>query len=292
MAVDERDPHTGHSTTGHEWNGIKELNTPVPKPVWFFLIVTGLFAIGYWIAMPAWPTGRSFTPGMLGADDRRETIEQVRQGAAERAAWVDAIQAASYAQILADPKLMVHVRDDGKRLFGDNCAACHGPDGRGGKGFPDLTDRDWLWGGSPETIAQTIRVGVNSTAADTRVSQMLAFGRDGLLDGDSVVAVTDYVASFNDPAMARTKPRSVAAGRKVFEANCVACHGPDGHGNQTLGVPNLTDRASIYGHDWASIYATVSTGQQGQMPSWGGRLSEAELKLLTTYLLDLGRQAR
>ena len=292
MAVDERDPHSGHMTTGHEWNGIKELNTPVPKPVWFFLSITALFAIGYWIAMPAWPTGNSFTRGLLGADDHRRTTEQVRQGAADRAEWVDAIQAASYQQLLADPKLMAHVRDDGKRLFGDNCAACHGPDGRGGRGFPDLTDGDWLWGGSPEAVAETIRVGVNWTAADTRASQMLAFGKDGLLDRDSVIAVTDYVVSLNDPALARSKPRSVAAGRAVFEGNCVVCHGADGHGNQALGVPNLTDRAALYGRDWETTYTTVSGGRQGQMPAWGDRLNDADRKLLTAYVLDLGRLPR
>jgi len=292
VAVEERDPHSGHMTTGHEWNGIKELNTPVPKPVWFFLAVTALFAIGYWIAMPAWPTGTSFTRGLLGADDRRSTAEQVRQGTAARAQWVDAIQAASYAEVLADSKLITHVRDDGRRLFRDNCSACHGPDGRGGVGFPDLADRDWLWGGSPETIAETIRVGVNAPASGTRVSQMLAFGRDGLLDGDAVVAVSDYVASLSDPALAREKPQSVTAGREVFAANCVACHGADARGNQALGVPNLTDKASVYGHDWGAIYNTVNTGQQGQMPAWGGRLTEPEIKLLTLYVLDLGRRER
>lgn len=292
MAIGERDPHTGHMTTGHEWNGIKELNTPVPKPVWFFLIVTFLFALGYWILMPAWPTGTSFTRGVLGADDRRQTTEAVRAGAADRAHWFEAVQAASYEQVLADPALMAHVREDGRRLFGDNCAACHGADGRGGKGFPNLTDGDWLWGGSPETIAETIRIGVNAPHEGTRVSQMLAFGADGLLDHAAVIAAADYVASLSDPAVARRKPQSVAAGRAVFEANCVACHGADGHGNQALGVPNLTDHAALYGRDWQSIYTSVSGGRQGQMPAWQGRLSDAEIKLLTIYVLDLGRSAK
>lgn len=292
MAVEERDPHSGHMTTGHEWNGIKELNTPVPKPVWFFLISTVLFSIGYWIAMPAWPTGTSFTRGVAGANDHRRVTEQVRQGAAERAVWTDAVQAASYQQILADPTLMAHVREDGKRLFGDNCAACHGVDGRGGVGFPDLADRDWLWGGAPEAVAETIRVGVNSSHENTRVSQMLAFGADGLLGRDDVVAVADYVAAFGDPGIARRKPRSVEAGRALFEANCAVCHGADARGNQSLGAPNLTDRAALYGRDWTAIYTTVSGGRQGQMPAWDGRLSEGERKLLTAYVLDLGRNAK
>ncbi len=292
MAVKERDPHSGHMTTGHEWNGIKELNTPVPKPVWLFLIGTVLFAIGCWIALPAWPTGTSFTKGLLGADDRERVTEQVRQGAADRAVWANAVKARSYQQVLADPQLMAHVREDGKRLFGDNCAACHGTDGRGGPGFPDLADGDWLWGGTPETIAETIRVGINGTHAQTRVSQMMAFGADGLITGDDLIAVTDYVASLRDAALARRKPNSVKAGRALFSDNCAVCHGIDGRGNQALGVPNLTDEASLHGGDWAAIYTTVSQGSRGQMPAWDGRLTEAERKLLTVYVLDLGRSAK
>lgn len=291
MAVEERDPHTGHMTTGHEWNGIKELNTPVPKLVWFFLTVVALFAIGYWIAMPAWPMGTNFTRGVLGADDRREVTERVREGAADRAVWLHQIEAASYPQILANPKLMLHVREDGKRLFGDNCAACHGAEGRGGNGFPNLTDNDWLWGGSAEAIDHTIRFGVNSTAKETRVSEMMAFG-DGLLETDAIIAVTDYVGSLSNSNIARRKPKSVSTGRELFATNCVSCHGPDARGNQAVGAPNLTDNHWIYGGDWATIYTTVSGGRKGEMPGWEGRLTPAERKLLAAYVLDLGRAQR
>lgn len=291
MAVDERDPHSGHKTTGHEWNGIKELNTPVPKPVWFFLIVTALFSLGYWIAMPAWPTGDSYTRGLLKTDDRSEVREQLRDSALTRAEWLRQIEATPYPELLADPQAIARIRVEGAQLFGDNCAACHGADGRGGKGFPNLADRDWLWGGDPETVAGTIRVGVNSTHPETRISEMIAFGAGGLLDHTQVTNVADYVMSLSDPTFTRTRPNSVRAGQAVFEANCVPCHGPEGRGDQSLGAPNLTDRAWINGSGWEAVYTVVVNGRKGEMPAWEGRLSPAERKLLATYVLDLPRRA-
>jgi cytochrome c oxidase cbb3-type subunit 3 len=286
MSVSERDPHSGHMTTGHEWNGIKELNTPVPRPVWFFLIVTALFAVGYWILMPAWPLGHTYTRGLLGADQRKAVAQGLAQADAGRSGWEARILTLPYDRILADPALMTIVRDDGHRLFGDNCAACHGIDARGGKGFPNLTDSDWLWGGAPDTIARTIQFGVNSSKSpQTRVSQMPAFGRDKLLDNDSILAVADYVRSLSGSARGASAA-SIAKGKTVFAANCVACHGPDARGNQTLGVPNLTDRIWLYGGDAQTVYTSIYEGRQGEMPAWEGRLSPLERKVLTVYVLD------
>ena len=289
MAVSERDPHSGHMTTGHEWNGIKELNTPVPKAVWLFLILTVIFSIGYWILMPAWPLGKTHTRGLLDNDQREIIARRVSAAAEARSNWMHQIGAMSYGQISANPKLMAYVREDGHRLFGDNCAACHGMDAKGNSGFPNLTDRDWLWGGSPDTIAHTIEVGINSPASkDTRVSQMLAFGKDGTLDNDAVLAVADYVKTLSDPAWAKGKAASVAKGREVFAANCVACHGDQGHGNLQVGAPNLTDQTWLYGGDISAIYTTIYEGRQGEMPAWAHRLSPVDRKILTLYLLDRG----
>ena len=287
MAVDERDPLSGHKTTGHEWNGIKELNTPVPKPVWFFLIVTALFAVGYWILMPAWPTGTGYTRGLLGASDRTRVLEQRRESALSRADWLKHVETTPYVTLLTDPVALELIRHDGAQLFGDNCSVCHGADGRGVKGFPSLADRDWLWGGEPETVAETIRVGVNSTHPDTRASEMIAFGAGGILDPTQVANVADYVMSLSVPSFGRAKPNAVRAGREVYDANCVPCHGADGKGNQSLGVPNLTDLAWINGSDWESVYTVVVHGRKGEMPSWEGRLPAAERKLLAAYVLDL-----
>lgn len=291
MSVSERDPHSGHMTTGHEWNGIKELNTPVPKAVWFFLVVTVIFSIGYWVLMPAWPLGKTYTQGLLGNDQKEIVARRIGAAAEARSTWLRQVETMSYDQIKADPKLMTHVREDGHRLFGDNCAACHGMRAEGNPGYPNLTDRDWLWGGSPEALARTIAVGINSPASkDTRVSQMLAFGKDGILDNDAVLAVSDYVKTLSDAGWAKGKTASVAKGQEVFAANCVVCHGEQGRGNPDVGAPNLTDRSWVYGGDIDAIYQTIHEGRQGEMPAWEHRLSPVDRKILTVYLLDKGNK--
>jgi cytochrome c oxidase cbb3-type subunit 3 len=276
-------------TTGHEWNGITELNTPVPKAIWLFLIATVIFSIGYWLLMPAWPLGRTYTRGLLDNDQRSIVAQRVSAAESARSRWTRQIAAKDYQGILADPALMAYVREDGHRLFGDNCAACHGMDATGNPGFPKLTDSDWLWGGSPDAIAHTIAVGVNSPASqDTRISQMLAFGKDGILDNDAVLAVATYVKALSDPVLAKRKPVSVARGREVFATNCVVCHSEQGHGNQELGAPDLTDRAWLYGGDIEAIYTSIYNGRQGEMPAWEHRLNPIDRKILTVYLLDKG----
>ncbi|MGE0061843.1 MAG: cytochrome-c oxidase, cbb3-type subunit III [Xanthobacteraceae bacterium] len=288
MAVEERDPHTGYLTTGHEWNGITELNTPVPRAVYFFLITTFLFSVGYWILMPAWPLGVSFTKGLLGIDQREIVTQSLQEAALERSAWTKRIEAESFNQIRADAGLMKVVRETGRTLFGDNCAACHGTNAKGSKGFPNLTTSAWLWGGSPEKIAETIRVGVNSGHANARSSQMLAFGRDQVLKRNDIDNVVAYVRSLSAAvAVGGMQAKAVEAGRAVFAANCASCHGDEGKGNPELGAPDLTDNVWLYGGDEGSIYATVWGGRQGLMPSWESRLSALDRKILTLYLVDL-----
>lgn len=288
MAVSERDPHSGHMTTGHDWNGIKELNTPVPRAVWFFLTLAALFSVGYWILMPAWPLGRTYTKGLLGTDQKAQVAKHLDVSAAQKARWVSRIATLDIPHIRADATLMAVVREDGHRLFGDNCAACHGVKATGGKGFPNLVDKDWLWGGDLQTVTHTIEVGVNSGAEGSRVNQMLAFGRDGILDNNAILAVTAYVRSLSNPSSAKGNTAQVNVGRAVFATNCTACHGPTGHGNQAIGAPNLADSQWIYGGDAQSIYTTIYGGRQGVMPAWGHRLSAIDRKILTTYVLDLG----
>lgn len=288
MAVEERDPHTGYMTTGHEWNGIKELNTPVPRPVYFFLIVTAAFAVVYWLLMPAWPLGVTYTKGLLGIDQRRSVAEALEEAAAQRAAWTQRIETAGFAEIQADPQLMSIVRQTGRTLFGDNCSVCHGTRATGGPGFPNLTSGSWLWGGEPEAIAETLRVGINATHPDTRTGQMLAFGRDGILPRADVEKVVTYVQSLSDPSIAAA-PGQLDAGREIFLANCATCHCEDGKGMTDTGAPDLTDRFWIYGGDRQSIFTTVYGGRQGHMPSWEGRLGPVDRKILALYVLDLGR---
>ena len=289
MSVEDRDPHSGYLMTGHEWNGIKELNTPVPRLVYLSLLVTFLFAVAYWLLMPAFPIWSTFTKGLLGADDRAAVTASVKQAIADRGAWTDQIAGKSFAQIEADPRLIAAVRETGRTLFGDNCAVCHGRDARGGKGFPNLTTSSWLWGGSLEAIEQTIRVGINSTHPDTRVSQMPAFGRDGMLKRDEMENVVAYVMSLSRRQAGKEGAERIAAGKAVFAANCAACHGPEGLGNPEVGAPNLVDHYWVHGSDANALYADVWGGLQGQMPAWEGRLSPIERKVLVLYILDRRR---
>ncbi|MEC4590143.1 MULTISPECIES: cytochrome-c oxidase, cbb3-type subunit III [Nitrospirillum] len=285
----KRDPHTGHMTTGHEWNGITELNTPVPKPVWFFLTIAFLFGVGYWILMPAWPLGHTYTKGLLGVDQRRTVEHKLQQAAAHAPEWMAKVAAADYATIQADPALMADVRQRGHTLFGDNCAVCHGLNATGNKGFPNLTDNDWLWGGDPDTVFETIRVGINSTHPDSRVSQMPAFGHDQMLPRADILTVIAYVRSLSGPVDKEDQAK-VAAGKDLFAANCAACHGEDAKGQTAMGTPNLSDAIWLYGGDKETVFETVYNGRQGHMPSWEARLTALDRKVLTLYVLDLGRK--
>jgi cytochrome c oxidase cbb3-type subunit 3 len=289
MAVDhqaDRDPHTGYLTTGHEWNGIKELNTPVPRVVYFFLTVAVLFSIGYWVLMPAWPLGTTYTKGLLGNDQRSIVAASLKDAAGDRSAWTKKIETEDYAAIRSNPALMETVRETGHTLFGNNCAACHGLDAKGGPGFPNLTTSSWLWGGKPEDIFNTIRVGINSEHKDTHVSQMPAFGRDQMLPRSDILKVEAFVYGLSNPDAKEIDSKTVEAGKTIFAANCIACHGEDAKGNPELGAPNLTDKFWIYGGDLESIDTTMWGGRQGHMPTWETRLSDLDRKILTLYLLD------
>lgn len=282
MSKMERDPHTGHMTTGHEWNGIKELNTHVPRPVFFFLGAAILFAIGYWVMMPAIPLGGSYTRGMLGYSDRAALAQERKDADAARSGWTSRLMKEAPAAVLADAPLMTAVRQSGRALFGDNCAACHGTEGAGGPGFPDLRYRSsTLWGRDADALAETIRVGINAAHPETRVAMMPAFGRDEMLTEAQIAEVIAYVRGLSTPTATPGK-----AGADLFADNCAACHGADGKGDATAGAPNLTDAHWIYGGDAQTLRATLWNGRQGKMPAWEDRLSPIERRILALYLAD------
>ena len=294
MAVGEHDPVTGKHTTGHEWNGIKELDNRVPRAVFFFLIVTTLFAIVYWVLMPAWPLGVTYTKGLLGID-QRETVERaVQEAAAQRTAWTDEIARLDFAEIAERPELMRIVRESGRTLFGDNCAVCHGTNAKGNPGFPSLADDAWLWGGDPKIVAETLRIGINSTHPDTRFAQMPSFGRDGILDRAAISSIVSFLRN-NAEGIDDLGPldaKGVEEGRQLFAQNCAACHGEGGRGDPAMGVPDLMDDSWLTSSDRASLIRTISQGRQGHMPYWEDRLSEIDRKILAIYVTEIvGRQA-
>lgn len=288
MSVKERDPLTGHQTTGHEWNGITELNTRVPPSVWFFIIVTHVWALIAWILLPTWPLVTTYTKGILGLDQRQEVEDKVRAANVQRSDWADSILTMPVEDILKSPDLMAHVNGTAHPIFGDNCAGCHGQNAQGGPGFPSLVDSAWLWGGDPDTIMETLRVGINATHPETRMAQMLAFGRDGLLEREDIRIVADYVQSLSGKTIS---PDREAAGAEIFADNCSSCHGETGMGDMEQGAPDLTDSFWIYGGDDKALFDTIWNGRAGWMPAWEGRLSETERKILTIYLTQLGQEA-
>jgi cytochrome c oxidase cbb3-type subunit 3 len=291
VEIEEVDPVSGRRTTGHIWNGIKELDTPIPRGVLLFLIATHVFAVLWWFLLPTWPIGRTYTKGLLGIDQKTTVEETLREGTAARLPWVEKIETLSYDQIRADEALMATVRRAGHQLFGDNCAACHGRDGKGNRNYPDLTDDDWIWGGGPEKIQETLTVGVNSRHPESRVGQMPAFGRDEMLDRQQVLDVAAYVKSLSDPSASTAKNiGEIDRGREVFQTTCVPCHGENAKGNPEVGAPNLTDSHWIYGGNLQTIIDTIHGGRQGHMPTWDERLSPAEIKILALYVNALGQK--
>ncbi len=280
------DAHTGTATTGHEWDGIRELNTPLPK--WWVNIFYAciIWALGYWVVYPAIPLASSFTKGMLGYSSRGAVTQEVADLQSARAPMVKALAGASFTEIEKDPKLLTFARAQGKAAFGDNCAPCHGAGGGGSKAFPNLVDDDWIWAnGSLEDIQQTITHGIRSADPQTRTGNMPAFG-DGVLKPTEISHVADYVRSLS--RLPVDKAVDVTAGAKVFAENCAACHGDDGKGNRELGAPNLTDQIWLYGSDKATIMEGVTKGRGGIMQNWGDRLDAGTIKALAVYVRTLG----
>lgn len=280
------DSVSGRHTTGHEWDGIKELNTPLPR--WWVLTfyATIVWAVGYWVVYPAWPLMSGYTAGVLHYTNRAAVTKDLADLAVIRGDSMKVLAGASLAEIEKDPKLLALSRALGKTVFADNCAPCHGTGAAGAKGYPNLNDDDWLWGGTLAQISRTIQFGARSGDPKAHEGQMLAFGRDGMLKPEQIVTVANYVRSLSGLS---TEPGfNAAAGKKIFDENCVACHGKDGKGNQEMGAPNLTDQIWLYGSDQATIVETITNGRAGVMPAWAGRLDPVTIKALTVYVHSLG----
>ncbi len=283
---DDIDKVTGTATTGHQWDGIKELNTPLPRWWVITFYITIVWAFGYWMVYPAWPLLTSHTTGLFGYSTRGDVAIELANLEKIRGDKMVKLGAAPLAEIEKDPALLALARARGKTVFGDNCAPCHGSGGAGAKGYPNLNDDEWLWGGSLEQILQTIQFGVRSGHAKAHESAMLAFGKEGVLKKDQVVTVANYVRSLS--GLSTAKGYDAVAGAKIFAENCVACHGDAGKGNQELGAPDLTDKIWLYGSDEALLIETITNGRAGVMPAWVERLDPSTVKALAVYVHSLG----
>lgn len=275
------DPVTGTKTTGHVWDGITELDTPLPRWWLWIFYATIAFSVVYWILMPAWPGLKGYTPGLLNQSDRANVARDLDDLKALRHARAAGLRSASLEQIEADPKLQAFALAAGASAFGDNCATCHGSGGTGAKGYPNLRDDVWLWGGSLEDIAHTITVGVRSSHPDTRQSMMPAFGRDGLLTAAQVDDAAQFVVQISGR---RADPASAARGAAVFAEQCASCHGPEGKGNQVFGAPDLTDGDWLYSSAPEAIRSQIWNGRNGVMPTWQSRLDPETIKALAVYV--------
>ena len=280
MTTPKTDELTGVATTGHEWDGLTELNNPLPRWWLYVLYATIVFGVIYAFFVPPFPGVDGIFP-----TTRAVLAEKVADAREGQASFLAGIEESDVAQIRADAELFAFATAGGAASFAENCAPCHGAGGAGAPGYPSLADDVWLWGGTLADIQTTIVHGIRSDDPDARFSEMLAFGRDGILTGAQVDDVANYVLSLSG------KPEdaeAAARGQSVFAENCVSCHGEKGEGMQDLGAPALDDAIWLYGGTLADIEAQVNNPKHGVMPAWGGRLDETTIKMLTVYVSTLG----
>ena len=286
MAEKRIDQPTGAETMGHEWDGIEELNTPLPRWWLWALYASIVWGVAYTIFYPAWPLISRATDGLLGWSSRGQLEQELGAEQAKRAPMLRAIGATPVEQLAGKPQLMQAAIEGGRSAFKVHCVQCHGSGAAGSKGYPNLNDDDWLWGGDIASIHFTIDNGARQPGHDaTRMSQMPAFGRDGILQPAQIDDVTAYVRSLSG----QQKPDAASRrGQALFADNCAVCHGPAGEGNRSLGAPNLADAIWLYGGDAESVRATIANSRYGVMPRWGDRLDPVTVKMLAAYVHSLG----
>jgi cytochrome c oxidase cbb3-type subunit 3 len=286
------DQATGVETVGHEWDGIQELNNPLPRWwVWTFYL-TILFAIGYVAVYPELPLIDKGTQGLWGWTSRGQLAAETSAAEARHGPLIAALAQVPTERLAGDPELMRSAIAGGKAAFKVNCVQCHGSGAAGSAaggagGYPNLNDDDWLWGGDIKAIEYSITHGIRQPSVDgqKRFSQMPAFGRDGLLSPAEIQALVSHVRTLSG----KEQPGGAAVrGGELFAANCASCHGPDGKGLRQFGAPNLTDAIWLRGGSRAEITASISNAPAGVMPAWGSRLDPVTIKMLAAYVHSLG----
>ncbi len=286
MSKREVDDFSGVETTGHEWDGIRELDNPMPRWwLWTFLACV-IWAVGYMIFYPAWPLVTEATPGVLGYSSRAELHQEIAEVNASRAGLIARIESTSLDDIRRDDDLRQFATNGGRAAFAVNCIQCHGSGAAGSPGYPNLNDDDWIWGGDLQAIETTLKHGIRyAVDDDSRFSEMPAFGRDEILETAQIEAVTQHVLSL---AGQPHEAEQAEAGRELYADNCAACHGETGKGDREQGAPNLTDGIWLYGASAAEIERQIKVPRHGVMPAWGARLDPVTIKQLTIYVHSLG----
>ncbi len=281
----EKDAFSGRDTTGHEWDGLKELNTPLPKWWLWTFITTAVWAVIFCIFYPSVPGIHGYFKGVLGYSTRATVTADVAALAAQRSQVLDKIKDVPIAKVRQDPNLMAVANTAGRIAFANNCQPCHGAGGEGRPGYPALAADRWIWGGKLEDIQQTITYGIRSGHPEARQSQMLRFGVDGILKPEEIASVADFVSTLYGKA--KPSPAS-AKGAAIFAENCVACHGDNGEGKREVGGPPLKGAVHLYGDTREAIIAQVTNPRMGVMPNWNARLDAATIKSLALYVHALG----
>lgn len=289
---DKGDAKEDVETTGHVWDGIEELNNPLPRWWLWTFYATIIWGLAYTIAYPAWPLVNRATAGLLGYSTRAEVQADIDAVAAANAGMLAQLAAVELASLSENGELQTFAVNAGSAVFLNNCSQCHGRGANGAEasGYPSLIDDAWLWGGRIDEIAYSIRNGIrNEQSPDARWSQMPAYGE--ILSDDEIEQVVAHVLAIsgqpNDAVQAE-------AGAEVYAQNCAACHGDAGLGLRALGAPNLTDAVWLYGGSPERIEETVRNSRFGVMPAWaeeyrpGQGLSDAEINAVAAYVYGLG----
>ena len=283
MSTPEIDEPTGVDTTGHSWDGIKELNSPLPRWWLWTFYLTIVWGIAYTIAYPAWPLVNKATQGVLGFSQRAEVAGEIERYNTLNADLRNALAEADLTTLASNPDLQNFAVQGGAAVFRANCSQCHGSGAAGAVGYPNLLDNDWLWGGEIEEIAYTINHGIRNETDDAHYSEMPAFGE--LLEEEQIDQVLHFVLQLSgqehDAALA-------GPGGEVFLEQCSGCHGEEGLGDKYQGAPNLTDAIWLYGGDPETLRETIVNARFGVMPAWGERLSQAEVNAVAAYVHGLG----
>lgn len=271
-------------TTGHEWDGIRELDTPMPRWWLWTFYATIIWGIGYVIAYPAWPLVNGATAGLLGYSSRGAVAADIQRVNDENASLDQALVSVELTGIVADQDLSHYATAGGSAVFKTNCIQCHGAGASGFVGYPNLLDDDWLWGGDLDAIYATVSHGIRSEAdEDTRLSDMPAFGE--FLEEAEIDTLVSYVSKISGQ---EHDGAGAELGSAVFAENCSSCHMETGVGDRELGAPDLTDAIWLYGGDPETLKQTITYSRSGVMPHWTGRLSEAQIRQVTVYVHQLG----